>query len=83
MSPRRSSAVPAPVGAHEPRLAHGAPAGWGPTSATPYSGPIVVLTVADAERLLPLLEGREGFAPIVERLAAAVVADPSWWRPIR
>lgn len=46
-----------------------------------YSGPIPVLTTAEAARILPILEGRPGLAAIVRRLEAAVEADSVWKEP--
>lgn len=46
-----------------------------------YSGPVPVLTTAEAARILPLLEGRPELAAIVRRLEAAADADPVWKSP--
>lgn len=48
-----------------------------------YHGPLVMLTVADAARVLPLLEGRPDVADVAAKLAAAVHADARWRLPIR
>ncbi len=49
----------------------------------PYSGPVPVVTTAEARLMLPLLQGRSGFEPLIARLTAAVAADPAWREPIR
>ncbi len=53
-----------------------------PTS-EPYAGPLVVLTVAEADRIVSLLRGRPNLADLVTRLERAVTADPTWRLPIR
>ena len=51
------------------------------TTATPYTGPVPLITTAEVARILPLLEGRPDLAAIVLRLKAAVEADPVWKEP--
>ncbi len=46
-----------------------------------YSGPVPILTTAEAACILPLLEGRPELAAIARRLEAAVGADPVWKVP--
>jgi hypothetical protein len=48
-----------------------------------YHGPLPAITVADAQRLLPLLRGRPELDDIAGKLRLAVGADPKWRRPIR
>jgi len=52
-----------------------------PSPAPRYSGPVPVLTTAETERILPLLEGRPELSAIVRRLKAAADADPVWQEP--
>ena len=49
----------------------------------PFAGPVVVLTTADADRLIPLLVGRPDMVDLVARLQRATDADPLWREPIR
>ncbi len=53
-----------------------------PTS-EPFSGPVPVLTVAEADRILPLLRQRPDLADLVRRLERAITADPVWRTPVR
>lgn len=46
-----------------------------------YSGPVPMLTTAEAALVLPLLEGRPELSAIVRRLKAVADADPVWKEP--
>ena len=48
------------------------------TTSRAYHGPVAIVTVTDAKRLLPLLRGRTDLADVAAKLRTAVGADPQW-----
>lgn len=49
----------------------------------PFAGPVPVLTVAEANRILPLLRACPDMSELARKLERAVNADPAWRRPVR